>query len=199
SSAPAGTILHGLSIYKDRPEPVARPDSHYPAWLWDIISSSSFSTDTSEASIAAETAGMSKGEARVAEKRIMKERRAAQKAKEAAAKKAQIAAEAAAAKAAAAQSSCAGVSLAGGAPLVLGEHRRIAALAADAEATQKEADAAASEAGLMPGQAAKKTGDDAATAVSGMSERELLEREKKRALRKASKSAIKTKNFVSSS
>ncbi|WVR04656.1 hypothetical protein IAU60_001667 [Kwoniella sp. DSM 27419] len=48
SSCPPGTTLTGLSILKDKPDPVALPDDQYPAWLWTLLS------DTSKAHKAAE-------------------------------------------------------------------------------------------------------------------------------------------------
>ena len=37
SSCPAGTVLTGLSVIKDQPDPVALPDDQYPAWLWTVL------------------------------------------------------------------------------------------------------------------------------------------------------------------
>ncbi|WVN89407.1 uncharacterized protein L203_104630 [Cryptococcus depauperatus CBS 7841] len=37
SSCPSGTTLTGLSILKDKPDPVALPDDQYPSWLWRIL------------------------------------------------------------------------------------------------------------------------------------------------------------------
>lgn len=37
SSCQAGTVLNGLSVLKDQPDPVALPDDQYPAWLWTIL------------------------------------------------------------------------------------------------------------------------------------------------------------------
>lgn len=169
SSAPAGTVLTGLSIFKDRPEPVARPDSHYPPWLWEILGSKEDASAT-PISLAAELAGMAKGEARVAEKRLMKARRAAQRAKEAAAKK-----------------SFNGVGM-----------RDVAQEAnAPIEIAEGSVEEAAALASLkLDEQAPIGSARDPNT---GMTERERLEVEKKKALRKASRSTIKAKNFVSSS
>ncbi|WVW78414.1 hypothetical protein I302_100368 [Kwoniella bestiolae CBS 10118] len=48
SSVPAGTKLTGLSILKDKPDPVALEDEEYPPWLWTLLE------DTSKAHKAAE-------------------------------------------------------------------------------------------------------------------------------------------------
>lgn len=40
SSCQAGTVLTGLSVIKDQPDPVALPDDQYPAWLWTILDDS---------------------------------------------------------------------------------------------------------------------------------------------------------------
>lgn len=88
SACPAGTVLSGLSIYKDGAEVVAKPDEEYPEWLWQIISEPSMkttaaSTDGSE-EIAGGGAGSgggradTKGQIRAREKRELKARRAAQ-------------------------------------------------------------------------------------------------------------------------
>ncbi|KAJ1733395.1 hypothetical protein H4S06_001592 [Coemansia sp. BCRC 34490] len=37
SSAPHGTVLKGLNIYKDGKDPVALKDEEYPDWLWTIM------------------------------------------------------------------------------------------------------------------------------------------------------------------
>ncbi|WVF69773.1 hypothetical protein IAT40_004552 [Kwoniella sp. CBS 6097] len=48
SICPAGTTMTGLSILKDKPDPVALADEEYPSWLWTILD------DTSKAHKAAE-------------------------------------------------------------------------------------------------------------------------------------------------
>ncbi|KAK0535817.1 hypothetical protein OC842_002186 [Tilletia horrida] len=92
SVCPAGTVLSGLGIYKDKAEPIALPDEEYPSWLWSLIETSS-SQSSGGLSIAG-SANMSKGELRVAQKKAMKELRAKA---EAAKRSAQRAAAAAAA------------------------------------------------------------------------------------------------------
>ena len=79
SSCPAGTILSGLSLYKDRADPVALPDSEYPAWLWNILDDPS--ATSASGAILESTAGLSKGEARAVQKRNLKAVRAASKGK----------------------------------------------------------------------------------------------------------------------
>ena len=37
SSCPPGTVLSGLSVIKDQPDPIALPDDQYPSWLWTIL------------------------------------------------------------------------------------------------------------------------------------------------------------------
>ncbi|RSH92235.1 hypothetical protein EHS25_008650 [Saitozyma podzolica] len=49
SSVPAGTVLSGLSILKDQPDPVALPDDQYPAWLWTILDEPKASATSSSA------------------------------------------------------------------------------------------------------------------------------------------------------
>ncbi|WRT64743.1 uncharacterized protein IL334_001677 [Kwoniella shivajii] len=41
SSVPAGTTLTGLSILKDKPDPVALEDDQYPPWLWNLLEDTS--------------------------------------------------------------------------------------------------------------------------------------------------------------
>lgn len=80
SAAPPGTVLKGVSIFKDKPDPVALQDQEYPPWLFKLLDDPSIASSSSLASI--EMAGMSKGEARAAQKRQSKILRAAQLAKE---------------------------------------------------------------------------------------------------------------------
>lgn len=37
SSAPQGTVLKGLNIYKEGKDPVALKDEEYPSWLWTLL------------------------------------------------------------------------------------------------------------------------------------------------------------------
>ncbi len=79
SSCPPGTTLSGLNIFKDRADPVALPDEQYPKWLWTILEEGKKSVT---GAILESTEGMTKGEARAAEKRNLRAIRAAHKAKE---------------------------------------------------------------------------------------------------------------------
>lgn len=79
SSCPAGTTLSGLNIFKDRADPVALPDDQYPTWLWTILEDGKKSAT---GAILESTEGMTKGEARAAEKRNLRAIRAAFRAKE---------------------------------------------------------------------------------------------------------------------
>ncbi|CDS82389.1 related to MRPL37-mitochondrial ribosomal protein of the large subunit [Sporisorium scitamineum] len=80
SAAPPGTVLKGVSIFKDKADPIALQDHEYPSWLFKLLDDPSIASASSLASI--EMAGMSKGEARAAQKRQSKILRAAQLAKE---------------------------------------------------------------------------------------------------------------------
>ncbi|KAK1138643.1 hypothetical protein N8T08_002138 [Aspergillus melleus] len=40
SSCPAGSMLHGLNYFKNKPNVVAREDSEYPDWLWTLLDDS---------------------------------------------------------------------------------------------------------------------------------------------------------------
>lgn len=80
SAAPPGTVLKGVSIFKDKADPVALQDNEYPPWLFKLLDDASIASSSSLASI--EMANMSKGEARAAQKRQSKILRAAQLAKE---------------------------------------------------------------------------------------------------------------------
>lgn len=71
--------MSGLSLYKDRSDPVALPDSEYPAWLWNILDDPS-TTSASGASLES-TVGLSKGEARAVQKRNLRAVRAAARGK----------------------------------------------------------------------------------------------------------------------
>lgn len=79
SSCPGGTTLTGLNIFKDRADPVALPDDQYPDWLWTILEEGKKSAT---GAILESTEGMTKGEARAAEKRNLRAIRAAHRAKE---------------------------------------------------------------------------------------------------------------------
>ncbi|WFD43356.1 hypothetical protein MPSI1_002017 [Malassezia psittaci] len=72
SVAPAGTVFAGLSIYKDRADPVAKPDHEYPNWLWDLLEDPAIKSSKSLIAGDVDTTGMSKGEARAAYKRSAK-------------------------------------------------------------------------------------------------------------------------------
>ncbi|PSR99361.1 mitochondrial ribosomal protein L37-domain-containing protein [Coniella lustricola] len=37
SSCPTGTVLNGLNYFKGKTDPVAKPDSDYPEWLWACL------------------------------------------------------------------------------------------------------------------------------------------------------------------
>ncbi|KAJ5219912.1 Ribosomal protein L37 mitochondrial [Penicillium chermesinum] len=41
SSCPAGTVMNGLNYFKNKPDVVAKEDSEYPDWLWDLLTDSS--------------------------------------------------------------------------------------------------------------------------------------------------------------
>lgn len=80
SATPAGTVLTGLSIFKDKPDPVAHPDTWYPSWLWDVNTRRGVEeeSNTGPGGLGAwhlDTTGMTKGQARTAEKRLVRERR----------------------------------------------------------------------------------------------------------------------------
>lgn len=79
SAAPAGTVFKGLSILKDRADPVARPDSEYPPWLWALLDDPAIKSSKVLSAGDVDTTGMSKGEARAALKRGAKAARAAVK------------------------------------------------------------------------------------------------------------------------
>ncbi|WFC99268.1 hypothetical protein MYAM1_002012 [Malassezia yamatoensis] len=72
SVAPAGTVFTGLSIFKDRADPVAKPDHEYPNWLWDLLEDPAIKPSKSLIAGDVDTTGMSKGEARAAYKRSAK-------------------------------------------------------------------------------------------------------------------------------
>ncbi|KAJ5772179.1 Ribosomal protein L37 mitochondrial [Penicillium odoratum] len=41
SSCPVGTKMNGLNYFKNKPDIVAKEDSEYPDWLWDLLGDSS--------------------------------------------------------------------------------------------------------------------------------------------------------------
>lgn len=41
SSCPAGTKMNGLNYFKNKPDIVAKEDSEYPDWLWDLLGDAS--------------------------------------------------------------------------------------------------------------------------------------------------------------
>ncbi|SHO77109.1 Uncharacterized protein MSYG_1449 [Malassezia sympodialis ATCC 42132] len=79
SLAPAGTVFTGLSIYKDKPDPVALPDNQYPEWLFELLDDPAINQSKALMVGDVDTTGMSKGEARSALKRSAKMARAAAK------------------------------------------------------------------------------------------------------------------------
>lgn len=84
SAAPPGTVLSGVSILKDRADPIALEDSQYPPWLFKLLE------DPSIAASSSVSAGkvLSKGEARIAARKQMKALRAERVANEKATAKA---------------------------------------------------------------------------------------------------------------
>lgn len=72
SSCVEGTPLAGLGLLKDAPDPVALPDTAYPAWLWEL-----HSAGAGGSAVAGASAGMTKGEQRAALKRASKAKRIA--------------------------------------------------------------------------------------------------------------------------
>ena len=81
SAAPA-------SIFKDKPDPVARPDHEYPSWLFELLDDPAFRSRKTVMVGDVDTTGMSKGEARSALKRAAKVARAAVRKQQAAEAKA---------------------------------------------------------------------------------------------------------------
>ena len=88
SAAPAGTVFTGLSIFKDKPDPVARPDHEYPSWLFELLDDPAFRSRKTVMVGDVDTTGMSKGEARSALKRAAKVARSAVRKQQAAEAKA---------------------------------------------------------------------------------------------------------------
>lgn len=37
SALQAGTVMQGLGVFKDKPDPVALPEDQYPPWLWTLL------------------------------------------------------------------------------------------------------------------------------------------------------------------
>ena len=66
-----------MSIYKDKPDPVAKPDHEYPDWLWELLDDPAIKPKKALVVGDVDTTGMSKGEARAALKRGAKMARAA--------------------------------------------------------------------------------------------------------------------------
>ena len=67
-------MLTGLGLLKDTPDPVARPDADYPAWLWEL-----HTAGAAGSAVAGASAGMTKGEQRAALKRASKLRKGSEK------------------------------------------------------------------------------------------------------------------------
>lgn len=171
SSCAAGTVLSGLSLYKDRADPIALPDEEYPEWLWTLLDDSSATSSVAGVTLES-TAGLSKGEARIVQKRNMRAVRSAQRSQEAAA------AAAAASSAAATQAP----NQTGGAPAGAG-------MSAVGALSDGEVAPPAGEAERLSGVAAVLI--DGAETMSIEAEKEA-----KKALRKANREKIKARNFV---
>lgn len=179
-------MLSGLAVYKDRADPVALPDSEYPAWLWGILDDGS--TTTVSGVTLESTAGMSKGEARSAQKRNMRLVRAAQRNEERERERARQAAAVAAAAAAAAE--------AGG---VTGSTTGASTSQASTSGAGMHAAGKASDGVVVspaPGSAEAAQGAAASAVLTGEAAI-AAEREQRRALRRANRESIKARNFVS--
>lgn len=178
-------MLSGLAVYKDRADPVALPDSEYPAWLWGILDDGS--TTTVSGVTLESTAGMSKGEARSAQKRNMRLVRAAQRneerERERARQAAAVAAAAAAAEAGGVTGSTTGASTSQASTSGAGMH-----------AAGKASDGVV--ASPAPGSAEAAQGAAASAVLTGEAAI-AAEREQRRALRRANRESIKARNFVS--
>jgi large subunit ribosomal protein L54 len=37
SSCKEGTVLKGINIFSGKSDPIAKPDSEYPSWLWSLL------------------------------------------------------------------------------------------------------------------------------------------------------------------
>jgi hypothetical protein len=51
SSCPAGTKMNGLNYFRNKPEVLAKEDSEYPEWLWDLLSDSSKQSKTEKGGV----------------------------------------------------------------------------------------------------------------------------------------------------
>lgn len=51
SSCPAGTKMNGLNYFRNKPEVVAKEDSEYPEWLWDMLADSSKQSKTEKGGV----------------------------------------------------------------------------------------------------------------------------------------------------
>ncbi|CAO1617538.1 unnamed protein product [Parajaminaea phylloscopi] len=176
SSCPAGTPMSGLSILKDGPELVAKPDEEYPPWLWTLINDPAMKTTSagvdasadgsaaSTSSSAPSSAAATKGELRVKQKQEMRELRAAAAA---------LAAKKAAAAAASAGAAGSPSAASGTVPPV----GSVEMLEAQAEVLVDQSHSASAKA-------------------STPEEREQLESAQRRELRKANRERIKGRNFL---
>jgi large subunit ribosomal protein L54 len=143
-------------LYKDRADPVALPDADYPEWLWTILDESAALTTHSGVTLEA-TAGLSKGEARAAQKRNLRAVRSAQR----------------------------------------GMPNRDSGAAA-AGAGMNAVGAASDGEVAMPAGQAQILQAEAAMAVEGASKRSVeAEMEARKALRRANREKIKSRNFLS--
>ncbi|WFD22543.1 hypothetical protein MEQU1_001215 [Malassezia equina] len=79
ADADSKAVFTGLSIYKDKPDPVSLPDNQYPPWLFDLLEDPAIKQSKALMVGDVDTTGMSKGEARSALKRSAKMARAAAK------------------------------------------------------------------------------------------------------------------------
>lgn len=51
SSCPAGTKMNGLNYFKNKPDIVAKEDSEYPDWLWDLLGDASKQSKTDKGGV----------------------------------------------------------------------------------------------------------------------------------------------------
>ncbi|KAJ5299468.1 hypothetical protein N7476_011025 [Penicillium atrosanguineum] len=51
SSCPAGTKMNGLNYFRNKPEVLAKEDSEYPEWLWDLLGDSSKQSKTDKGGV----------------------------------------------------------------------------------------------------------------------------------------------------
>ncbi|KAJ5296705.1 uncharacterized protein N7443_007598 [Penicillium atrosanguineum] len=69
-STPEGTKMNGLNYFRNKPEVLAKEDSEYPEWLWDLLGDSSKQSKTDKGGVDPSIAALNKKQRKRYEKKL---------------------------------------------------------------------------------------------------------------------------------